>query len=144
MPSYSNRSLSKLKGCHDDLITLFEEVIESYDNSILEGPRTTKRQQELFAQGKSKLNGITKISKHQITECRDKSMAVDSAPWPIDWNDLNRFYHYVGYVKGVADRLYHEGKMTHKIRCGADWDGDNCFKDQSFHDLPHFELIENK
>jgi len=143
MPSYSNRSLSKLKGCRDDLITLFEEVIKEYDNSILEGPRTTERQQELFYQGKSKLDGITKISKHQITECRDKSMAVDSAPWPIDWNDLNRFYHYVGYVKGVADRLYHEGRMAYKIRCGADWDGDNSFKDQSFHDLPHFELIIN-
>jgi peptidoglycan L-alanyl-D-glutamate endopeptidase CwlK len=140
--NYSNRSLSKLKGCHDDLITLFEEVIKEYDNSILEGPRTTERQQELFAQGKSKLDGITKISKHQITEYRDKSMAVDSAPWPIDWNDLKRFYHYAGYVKGVADRLYNEGKMTRKIRCGADWDGDNSFKDQNFHDLSHFELID--
>ena len=143
MPSYSNRSLSKLKGCRDDLITLFEEVIKEYDNSILEGSRNTERQQELFFQGLFKLDGISKISKHQITECRDKSMAVDSAPWPIDWNDLNRFYHYVGYVKGVADRLYHEGRMAYKIRCGADWDGDNSFKDQSFHDLPHFELIIN-
>jgi peptidoglycan L-alanyl-D-glutamate endopeptidase CwlK len=143
MPSYSNRSLFKLKGCHDDLITLFKEIIKEYDNSILEGIRTPERQQELFAQGKSKLDGITKISKHQITEYRDKSIAVDSAPWPIDWNDLNRFYHYAGYVKGVADRLYYEGKMNHKIRCGADWDGDNSFKDQSFNDLAHFELIES-
>ena len=142
MPNYSNRSLNKLSNCHDDLITLFKEVIIEYDNSILEGSRTTERQQELFAQGKSKLDGVTKISKHQITKHQVKSMAVDSAPYPIDWNNLNKFYHYVGYVKGVADRSYREGKMTHKIRCGADWDGDNSFKDQTFHDLPHFELIE--
>jgi len=143
MPNYSNNSLSKLKACHDDLIILFTEVIKDYDNSILEGIRTAERQQELFAQGKSKLDGVTKISKHQITEYRDKSLAVDSVPYPIDWSDLHRFYHYAGYVKGVANRLYHEGKMTHKIRCGSDWDGDNSFKDQTFHDLPHFELITN-
>ena len=143
MPSYSNTSLLKLKSCHSDLITLFEEVIKEYDNTILEGARTTERQQELFTQGKSKLDGIKKISKHQITKHRNKSLAVDSAPWPVNWNDLHKFYHYVGYVKGVADRLFYEGKMTHRIRCGADWDNDNSFKDQSFHDLPHFELIEN-
>lgn len=144
MASYSNQSLSRLKTCHEDLITLFTEVIKEYDNSITEGARSTERQQELFAQGKSKLDGITKISKHQITEGRSKALAVDSCPYPIVWGDLPRFYHYAGYVKGVADRLYCEGKMNYKIRCGADWDGDNNFKDQTFHDLPHFELIIRK
>ena len=27
-----------------------------------------------------------------------------------------------------------------KVRWGGDWDGDFEFKDQNFHDLPHFEL----
>ena len=78
-------------------------------------------------------------------------MAVDSCPYPIDWKKLDkkdkyeyyRFYHYIGYVKAIADKLYDEDKMSYKIRCGADWDGDNDFKDQNFHDLPHFELIKN-
>ena len=144
MPKYSKKSLDRLQTCHVDLITLFKEVIKKYDNSILEGARSTEKQKKLFDEGKSKLDGVTKISKHQITKNRNKSMAVDSVPYPIDWKDLNRFYHYVGYVKGVANTLYNQGKISHKIRCGADWDGDNSFKDQSFHDLPHFELIEKK
>lgn len=28
-----------------------------------------------------------------------------------------------------------------KIRWGGDWDGDWIHTDQSFHDLPHFELV---
>ncbi len=57
-------------------------------------------------------------------------------PYPIDWKDLDRFYQLVGFVKGIASQ------MNIKIKCGADWDGDNEFKDQSFHDLPHYELLE--
>lgn len=147
---YSNKSKEKLESCHADLQILFNEVIKGpYDCTILEGARSTERQQELFAQGKSKLDGIKKESKHQITKERPKSLAVDACPYPIDWKKLDkgdrfeyyRFYHFVGYVKATADRLYREGKMTHKIRCGADWDGDNSFTDQNFHDLPHFELV---
>ena len=63
-------------------------------------------------------------------------MAVDVCPYPIDWNNKERFYHFAGYVKGIAD------SMGIKIRWGGDWDGDTVFDDQSFHDLPHFELLE--
>lgn len=138
---YSAKSKDRLYTCHDDLVTLMIEVDKGYENSILEGARTTERQQQLFKEGKSKLDGVNKKSKHQVSHDRPKSFAVDTAPWPIDWNDLKRFYHYIGYVNGIADQLYREGKMKHKIRCGADWDGDRSFKDQTFHDLPHIELI---
>lgn len=139
--SYSKRSMDRLNTCHEDIITLMIEVDKGYENTILEGVRSTERQQELYKQGKSKLDGITKLSKHQITKERPKSIAVDTAPWPVDWADLKRFYYYIGYVNGIADRLYREGIMKHRIRCGADWDGDRSFKDQSFHDVPHIELI---
>jgi len=65
------------------------------------------------------------------------SLAVDVVPYPINWNDLPRFYMFVGYVKRIADEL----GIT--IRCGADWDMDGWSKDQKFHDLPHFELVED-
>jgi len=132
MPRFSNSSLNKLDTCHTDLQKLFKAVIKNYDCTILEGERTTATQQEYFRQGKSTLDGINQKSKHQSSP----SLAVDCAPYPIDWNDKERFYHFVGYVKGVADQL------GIKIRCGADWNGDNNFKDQSFHDLPHYELVE--
>ena len=63
-------------------------------------------------------------------------MAVDVVPYPIDWKDRARFYHFVGFVRGIASQ------KGIKIRTGADWDGDHLFNDQTFHDLPHFELLE--
>ena len=32
--------------------------------------------------------------------------------------------------------------MNIKIRWGGDWDSDNIMKDQTFNDLPHFEIID--
>lgn len=128
MPQFSNRSAERLATCHADLQRLFNEVIKKYDCTILEGHRSNERQEELYYQGKSKLRAG--FSKHNETP----SIAVDVAPYPINWNDRNRFYHFVGYVKGVADQL------GISIRCGADWDGDNDLRDQTFFDLPHFEL----
>ena len=62
-------------------------------------------------------------------------MGIDVAPCPIQWNNSKRFYHFAGYVKGVADSL------GIKICWGGDWDKDNDFDDQTFNDLVHFELI---
>ncbi len=66
---------------------------------------------------------------------RKPSEAIDAAPYPIDWDDLNRFYYFAGYVKGIAN------EMGIKIRWGGDWDGDTILDDQTFMDLPHFEIL---
>ncbi len=62
-------------------------------------------------------------------------MAVDIAPYPIDWKDHKRFYYLAGIVKGVASQ------MGIKVRWGGDWDSDNDLNDQSFMDLGHFEIV---
>jgi len=64
------------------------------------------------------------------------SLAVDVAPYPIDWNDRERFCYFAGYVKGIAKSLGTE------LRWGGDWDRDTQVKDNNFDDLPHFELVE--
>jgi peptidoglycan L-alanyl-D-glutamate endopeptidase CwlK len=128
MPRFSKSSKEKLDSCDVQLQKVFEEVIKKYDCVVLEGHRSVSRQNELYRQGRSKVRGGK--SKHNAKP----SLAVDVAPYPVDWNDMNRFYHFAGYVKGVADKLGVE------LRCGADWDGDNDFKDQTFHDMPHFEI----
>ena len=130
MPKFSDKSLDKLQSCHTDLQKIFNEVIKNYDCSVLEGHRSNERQDELYSQSRSKLKGGQ--SKHNHIP----SLAVDVAPYPINWNDKIRFYHFVGYVRGVASQLGIE------IRCGADWDGDFDFGDQTFNDLPHFELVK--
>lgn len=135
MPIFGERSQNNLKTCHDDLIVLFNEVIKHADCSVICGYRDKQAQEEAFKTGKSKARWLQ--SRHNYLP----SMAVDVVPYPVDWGDTKRFYLFAGYVKGVADQLYQIGAMTHKLRVGADWDGDFEIKDQNFHDLPHFELI---
>jgi len=125
--SFSKYSLERLVTCHNDLKKLFNEVIKRYDCIILEGHRSNKRQEELFRQGKSKIKAG---GNHNYFP----SLAIDVIPYPINWNDKKRFYHFVGYVKGISDSI------DIHIRCGADWDNDNDINDQNFIDLPHFEL----
>jgi peptidoglycan L-alanyl-D-glutamate endopeptidase CwlK len=63
-------------------------------------------------------------------------VAVDAAPWPIDWRDTERFIYFGGYVKGIA------AQQGVPIRWGGDWDGDFALKDNLFNDYAHFEIVE--
>jgi len=130
MPKFSKKSKAKLNTCDKRLIELFNKVVKKFDCTIIEGHRSKDRQNKLFDEGKSKLqypNG-----KHNATP----SMAVDVAPYPIDWNDRERFTYFAGYVIGIAYQ------MGLKIRWGGDWDMDTQVKDNNFDDLPHFEIKE--
>ena len=85
MPRYGKRSRERLKGVDSKLVNVLNELIKIMDVTIIEGLRSKERQQELLAQGKTK----TKYSKHI------EGKAVDLAPYPIDWEDRERF-HYMG------------------------------------------------
>lgn len=135
MPKFNQESFSKLSTCEHDLQVLFFEVVRTVDCTILEGYRNQEEQDIAFRTGKSELQWPN--GKHN----RQPSYAVDVAPCPIDWNDLKRFYWFGGFVLGIAARLREEGKMTHAIRWGGDWDNDMHFNDHTFNDLVHFELI---
>lgn len=142
MYRFGKRSRKNLNEAHKDFTVLFEEVLKSRDCSIIEGLRSKEEQNRLYHARKSKLHYPD--SKHNLKSNQDKVDAVDVIPYPFkesDWKNTKLLYHFVGYVKGIADRLYREGKMDARIRCGADWDGDFKFDDQTFHDLPHFERI---
>lgn len=129
MPKYGTRSAERLSTCHKGIQRLFNRVVEDFDCSVLEGHRGEARQNQLFNEGKSKLE--YPHGKHN----RKPSEAIDVAPYPIDWDDLNRFYYFAGYVKALAN------EMGLKIRWGGDWDGDTILDDQTFMDLPHFEIL---
>lgn len=120
--------MNKLNTCDLRLVALFKEVIKGYDCTVLDGMRDKARQNRLFKEGKSKVKYPN--SRHNM----NPSCAVDVAPYPIDWDAEESFYHFAGYVQGIADA------MGIKIRWGGDWDEDNDLYDQSFNDLVHFEL----
>lgn len=135
MPKFSETSASRLSQATASLQVLFDEVVKSYDCTILEGHRGRQEQQRAYNTGKSKVDWPN--SKHNLIPAK----AVDAAPYPIPerWGDhpnpkvLARFYHFAGYVLCVAQR------MAISIRWGGDWDGDHDFRDQTFDDLVHFE-----
>ena len=147
MPSFGNKSQSVIETTHNDLQLICHEVIKNIDFSAIEGARTLAKQQEYFnaTPPKTTLDGINDISKHQVTEEKPLSEAIDVAPYPIDFKNeykaKARFYMLAGYFFQAASKLLEEGKITHKLRWGGNWDGDSTFDDQSFDDLPHFELI---
>lgn len=137
----SKTSKQKLATCHKDLQLIVDTVINIIDFTVLEGVRSLENQQKYFNENKSQLDGINKLSKHQVTKNRNCSLAVDLAPYPINWNDKLSFYYLAGIVKGVSHMLLTEKRISHKIRWGGDWNSNNNLKDQTFFDLPHFELI---
>ncbi len=130
MPHYSQASLDKLHTCDERIQRLMREVIKHYDCTIVEGHRSHERQDELYRTGYSKVKAGQ--SKHNHAP----SLTIDVVPYPIDWKDTDRFRYFGGLVKGIATQ------MGIDLRWGGDWDSDNDFKDQSFIDLPHFELRE--
>ncbi len=136
MPKFSQSSFTKLSTCHPDLQVLFYEVIKTFDCSIIEGYRNEADQERDVAAGNSHLH-----FPHSMHN-RKPSMAVDVAPYPIGWQNAKRFYWFAGFVMGIAYKLKDEGKMTHSVRYGGDWDSDKDIDDEHFRDLCHFELIE--
>ena len=130
MPRFGSMSLESLKQCDERLKLICSEAIQIYDFSVLVGHRTEEDQGRAYERGYSKLRWPD--SKHN----KHPSQAIDVAPYPISWENKERFYFLAGIMFSVA---YCKGI---EIRWGGDWDGDGDFKDQSFFDLAHFELIE--
>tara|TARA_R100001594_G_scaffold109350_1_gene144089 strand:- start:104 stop:484 length:381 start_codon:yes stop_codon:yes gene_type:complete len=124
MYRFGKRSRERLKGVRPELINVLNELIKIMDVTIIEGLRTQERQDELVAKGASK----TKYSKHI------EGRAVDLAPYPIDWEDRERFHYMGGMIRGIAKN------MNVNVRWGGDWDSDGEIADNSFDDLVHVEL----
>lgn len=142
---FSKKSKEKLETTHKDIQAILNELIQYYDFSVLEGIRTTERQIELYKQGRTRLNGVTRLSKHQSKDGISK--AVDIMPYQRGTNafsgkekDARRFYTMMGMVKAVHARLQKDKVINCDIRFGLDWNSNDRYDDQTFDDLPHFEI----
>ena len=125
MPRFGRRSKERLKGVNVKLVNVVNELIKIMDVTIIEGLRSKERQEQLLAEGKTK----TRYSKHI------EGKAVDLAPYPIDWNDRERFHYMGGMIRGIGKQ------MNVNIRWGGDWNKDFQVADNQFDDFPHFELL---
>ena len=134
MATYSKTSKDRLATAHQDLQVIFNQVIKSFDNTILCGHRGEQEQEAAFDAHYSKVH--FPHSKHNSVP----SMAVDAVPYPIDWKDLERMKYFAGYVMGVAETLKQYGAISHDLVTGLDWDDDTILSDTTFKDHPHFQL----
>tara|TARA_B110000879_G_C10937729_1_gene418564 strand:+ start:143 stop:466 length:324 start_codon:yes stop_codon:yes gene_type:complete len=100
------------------MVAVVKRAIEitGVDFTVIEGLRTVERQRKLLNDGKSTTMNSRHITGH----------AVDMVPWPVDWNDLERFEVMSEAMKTAAEEL------EIPIVWGGDW--------KSFYDAPHFEL----
>ena len=132
MPKFGRTSRKRLVTCKEDLQILFNEVVKHFDCSVLVGYRGRNEQDTAYESGHSKVKWPN--GKHNS----NPSLAVDVAPYPIDWDDRERFIYFGGFVKGCAYQL------GLPLRWGGDWDNDSQLSDNKFDDLVHFELVKKK
>jgi peptidoglycan LD-endopeptidase CwlK len=136
MYKYSASSLVKLSTCHPYLQVLFREVIKEVDITILYGHRTIEEQKKLYAFGRTEAekivtncDGVNVKSKHNAFP----SLAIDIAPYPLDWNNIERFKQVAEIVKRNWNELKADGIVDGELYWGGDW--------QNLRDYPHFELL---
>jgi peptidoglycan L-alanyl-D-glutamate endopeptidase CwlK len=129
MYKFGKKSQERLDTCHPHLQQILKIAIKQVDFTVLCGYRTEDEQDDAYKQGRSKVQYPN--SRHN----QNPSVAVDIAPYPIDWDNITRFAHLIGIIKGIAQA------QDIKIRCGCDWDMDGDITDHSFMDWPHIELV---
>lgn len=140
MAKFSKRSEDALKGVHPNLVRVMRAAIEEtpYDFTVVEGVRTTQRQAQLYAQGRTtkgpkvtNKDGIKKKSNHQV-KADGLGHAVDIYPFfdgkvqTAGQEVIERLGNIACHVKVVAAGL------GVAITWGGDW--------RDPFDPPHFEL----
>lgn len=120
MPEFGKRSEECLASCDKRIVAVLREAIKFYDFAVIEGNRSEEKQNEYFDSGASKLK--FPYSKHN----KLPSLAVDIVPYPVDWENQQRFKQLSSVIKEVCADLGEDD-----LHWGYDlWKWD----------LPHWEL----
>ena len=129
MPHFSERSRQRLLTCDARIITVLSDVIQHYDFSVTCGHRTDEEQARLYAQGRTEPGPIvTYAMPGESIHNTLPSRAVDVAPWPIDWDNKDRFVELAGAI------LYAARVRGVPLEWGGHW--------TRLRDLPHFQITE--
>ena len=135
MRQFSDKEKEKLELVNPRLVSVVNEAAKEIDIFVVCGHRDQHDQDLAFAQGFSKVKFPN--SKHNKSNYPNaKSDAVDLCPYPIDWNDHNKFYAIYRAMMNASQ------KLGIKVRAGADFNQDGNLTNDKFIDLPHFELVD--
>jgi peptidoglycan L-alanyl-D-glutamate endopeptidase CwlK len=160
MPFFGERSNKRLSTCHVDLQKICKEAIKHFDFYVDIGHRSIEDQYLYFTKGREFIDGKWEIVNESLVityldgrENKSKhneypSMAVDIYPFPYpekrpiqQEREMYRFYYLAGIMTCISNQLYNNKEISHKLRWGGDFDGDQKFYNNKFLDCPHFELV---
>ena len=92
MPAFGKVSKKRKLSVDTKLQKILDAAIEIFDFSIICGHRNKEAQDLAFATGKSKKKWP------ESTHNKYPSQAVDIAPYPIDWENRDRFIFLAGII----------------------------------------------
>ncbi len=99
MPHFGTRSTRELDTCDKRIKKVLNEAIKHYDFSVLKGTRGKTEQNRAYQEGASQL--MFPHSKHNSSP----SQAVDIVPYPVDWNDKQRFHDLNEVIKKACNKV---------------------------------------
>lgn len=126
MAGFSKTSEQRLSTCHPDLQAVCRELIKQYDFAVLCGHRGKEEQNAAFNAGHSRL--IYPQSKHNSKP----ALAVDMAPYPVDWGNMMRFREMWQRFDALAKLMRQRGEIESEFEWGGEWD--------SLKDYVHIEI----
>ncbi len=136
-------SLSRLVGVDSTLVNVVERAIEisEQDFMVVEGVRSKEQCYINYGKGRTAAQcssksvpiqyaqpNLAKVTwlNNPLSSKHTTGQAVDLVPYPVDWNDLNKFKNIAIAMKQAAKEL----------NVSMDWGGDWT----SSKDYPHFEI----
>lgn len=128
MPKFGRRSRKHLETCEDRIQRVLNRVIQVTDCAVIQGHRGETAQDKAYREDRSKLPWP--YSEHNTQPSR----AVDVVPYPIDWEDRERFHFLAGVIRAMA----HEEKVL--LVWGGDWK--EFVSAAGRGDLPHWQLAQ--
>ena len=99
MAEFGKRSEECLASCDERIQLVLREAIKHYDFAVIKGHRGEEEQNEAFNSGNSQLR--FPLSKHN----KHPSQAVDIVPYPVDWDNQQRFRDLAVVVKSACDTV---------------------------------------
>lgn len=141
MFKFSEQSKINMEGIHPDIVMVLKEAIKvspiDFGVPNSGGLRTSEEQQFHFNTGTSKVDGINKISKHQM-QSDGYGHAVDVFAYingRASW-DSRHLALVAGCIISTANRLLKKGKISSRL----EWGGNFGSKTMHGWDYPHFEI----
>lgn len=153
-------------GLHTDCLLIIDAALEAapIDFTLVSGKRTAQEQHDLFKIGRTYVfevgpmsdpkawvengkgvvtyaDGYVIESKHQTGEAFDFQAHVPGHP-ELNYNKIHMAV-LIGSFLTLADSLFNERMISHRLRSGADWNMDTQYLEPgTFQDAPHLELID--